>query len=74
MFDWDPADGPAEANSPRLRVYQDRTDDGRLSGSKDARFAVHTIQLESKPLPFPELEGSEHAVTTPSATASPRAR
>jgi hypothetical protein len=47
VFDWDPDDQLIEA-----RVYVDRDDDGNLGN--DVRLAVLTVQLESKPLPFPE--------------------
>lgn len=50
IFDWNPDDELKEDN--RSTVYVDRDDDGNRT--QNARLGVLTVQLESKPLPFPE--------------------
>lgn len=52
-FWFDPADDLIAAKS--MILYTDKTDDGTPSGSKDVRYAVLTIQMESTPLPFPDV-------------------
>ncbi|MCW2901555.1 MAG: hypothetical protein JWO67_3820 [Streptosporangiaceae bacterium] len=59
VFYWKPSDAPKLAfgsTAATTIAYPDKTDDGQYSGSKDARFAVYTVQLEAAPLPFPEVE------------------
>lgn len=50
VFDWDPGD---ELDGEKSVVYVDKDDEGNRG--HNARFAVLTIQLESKPLPFPDV-------------------
>lgn len=53
VFDWDLDEEP---DGERSIAYVDRNDDGEISEARAPRFAVLTIQLESKPLPFPDFE------------------
>lgn len=52
---WTKPDDVLEANLTSF--YVDVDDDGNFSGSKSPRYAVLTVQLEGKPLPFPEAGG-----------------
>ena len=62
LFDWDPDVELSTEDHARTWAYIDKDDDGNRSASKDARFRVYTVQLDSKPLPFPEegSGGSDH--------------
>lgn len=55
VFDWDPDEEFEKfEDGNRTTFHADRHDDGELSESRQPRYAVLTVQLESKPLPFPE--------------------
>src|SRR5882757_5088512 len=57
VFFWYPDDENNPDFGQTTVSYVDRDDAGHLS--KDSRWAVHTVQLESVPLPFPVLTSVE---------------
>ena len=59
VMDWNPGDEDNPKFGEHTLAYVDRTDDGHFNASKDVRFAVYTVQLESEPLPFPVMASVE---------------
>jgi hypothetical protein len=53
---WNPGDESKELFGQRTFTYVDKNDDGDDYGAKDVRYGVYTVQLDSMPLPFPEVD------------------